>query len=398
MSADDEPPKSSTSEPAQVEAPAKSQSDTPIPPQDHAPNTDDRSALLTQARAFLASPQIQHQDDLAKRKFLMEKGLNPDEVDTLMHEFIPPVPPRYYPQPAPSNLPNLLLGLARLAAWLMGSSAFLFVIFSRLILPRLTQTSNARRSLQLHHLGLLERLNTSIKSLKATQNEAFSVLPKPTRPTEDPKYEDFHSLDELQLSADVPLEVPEYTLLRCAIEGLAAQEKKVETEELFEVLQQRYPWLKTDEGLQYRNSLWETLTTNPSFPLIDDGGHLVWTYQPPIIPLPQPSNDPLLSSLTSLKYALPPPRQPGDSVSSSAFQHTLQALTDFTGYITTQTYSLTSSSFRLPGMGLSPALSPQEEDIRKDIRALKGLVLNRRSFVTSPHRVESQSDMSNVPS
>ena len=32
------------------------------------------------------------------------------------------------------------------------------------------------------------------------------------------------------------------------------------------------------------------------------------------------------------------------------------------------------------GMG-SAALSPEEEDVRREIRALKGLVLNRRSFM-----------------
>ena len=34
-----------------------------------------------------------------------------------------------------------------------------------------------------------------------------------------------------------------------------------------------------------------------------------------------------------------------------------------------------------PGLGLGAPLAPEEEEVRRDIRALKGLVLNRRSFM-----------------
>lgn len=39
------------------------------------------------------------------------------------------IPPRTYPQPPPSNLPNLLLGLARLFSWVAGGSAALIFIY-----------------------------------------------------------------------------------------------------------------------------------------------------------------------------------------------------------------------------------------------------------------------------
>ena len=46
----------------------------------------DRAELLTRARTFLSSPQVQLQDSDAKRVFLAEKGLTPSEVDQLLRE------------------------------------------------------------------------------------------------------------------------------------------------------------------------------------------------------------------------------------------------------------------------------------------------------------------------
>ena len=55
----------------------------------------------------------------------------------------------------------------------------------------------------------------------------------------------------------------------------------------------------------------------------------------------------------------------------SRFQHTLNALTDLTGYIATRTYD----SFRRT---IEPGAAPGvEEEVKREIRALKGLVLNR---------------------
>ncbi len=64
---------------------------------------------------------------------------------------------------------------------------------------------------------------------------------------------------------------------------------------------------------------------------------------------------------------------------TNRFQHTLQALIDFTGYLTTKTYALASAMHRLPGTTPSPATATgiEEEEIRMEIKALKGLVLNR---------------------
>jgi hypothetical protein len=59
-------------------------------------------------------------------------------------------------------------------------------------------------------------------------------------------------------------------------------------------------------------------------------------------------------------------------------------LIDFTGYLTTKTYALASAMHRLPGITPSSATAIEEEEIRMEIKALKGLVLNRCVF-TIPH-------------
>ncbi|KAL5527163.1 hypothetical protein ACEPAG_5954 [Sanghuangporus baumii] len=351
--------------------------------------TEDRSALLNRARTFLRSPDVIHEDPTTKRRFLTDKGLKEDEIDGLMRELPlqpPPVPPRVYPQPPPSNLPRLLLGLTKILSWLTGGSAILIFIYYRFLLPRITHSALARRSLKQHQVSLLKRLNTSLAELKASQAETHAVLPAPSVSYEPKEFAELHDLEKLGIEKDAPIEVPEFTLLRCTIEALLAEGKKATKEELFALLEERFTWLKTDEGFAYQNSLWETLTTNPCFSETDENNRLVWTYTAPIAPDPTP----LLTSLTSLKSSFPPAR-----TEPSAIQRTLDTLADFTGYITTQTYQLAAGSMRLhAGHGYSTfgspsQLTPQQEQVKKEIRALKGLVLNRRTFAPTAVRPTS---------
>ena len=108
-----------------------------------------REHLLDRARSFLVSPQVQNQDLPSKRAFLREKGLSEVEIENLLHTLVraylvdrrqtlnissqplhpPSIPPRTYPQPPPSNLPVLLLGIVRLFSWLAGGSAALIFFY-----------------------------------------------------------------------------------------------------------------------------------------------------------------------------------------------------------------------------------------------------------------------------
>lgn len=87
--------------------------------------------------------------------------------------------------------------------------------------------------------------------------------------------------------------------------------------------------------------------------------------------------DALPTAASSLGSPTKPDQAPeGDPESGtqprSAAQHTLEALTDLTGYIAAQTYTYAGAS-----VGVGSAPSPEEEEVRREIRALKGLVLNR---------------------
>ena len=113
---------------------------------------------------------------------------------------------------------------------------------------------------------------------------------------------------------------------------------------------------------------------------------LVWTYTPPTPPSPVPPTA-LLSSLTSLHAALPIPASlPAGvtSVSSTSKQGAIQALRELTAFVTTRTYNLLGTGpMRFLGVGSrvnGTTEETPEEEIKKEIRALKSLVLNRRTF------------------
>lgn len=107
----------------------------------------------------------------------------------------------------------------------------------------------------MHQSSLLKRLNESLLSLKTTQAETYKVLPSPPLFREAPKYVGYHDLDSLKIQSESPIEVPAFSLLRCTFEDPAFKEKKMRTEDLFSMLEERYAWLKTEDGLQYEVSL-----------------------------------------------------------------------------------------------------------------------------------------------
>ena len=79
-------PEATTSNPGEIHPSAalpQSAPETQTPVVDQ-----DRSELLTRARSFLTSPQVQNQDAFAKYTFLAEKGLNDDEIKSLLHTLV----------------------------------------------------------------------------------------------------------------------------------------------------------------------------------------------------------------------------------------------------------------------------------------------------------------------
>lgn len=47
-----------------------------------------RGELLVQARSFLTSPQVVHEDTHVKRRFLLEKGLTELEISNLIEDLV----------------------------------------------------------------------------------------------------------------------------------------------------------------------------------------------------------------------------------------------------------------------------------------------------------------------
>ncbi|KZT29250.1 hypothetical protein NEOLEDRAFT_1145036 [Neolentinus lepideus HHB14362 ss-1] len=329
----------------------------------------DRSELLNRARTFLRSPQVSDEDIWAKRKFLTEKGLTEPEIDGLLRELppraqVPQVPPRTYPQPPPSRLPDLLAGIIRITGWIAGASALLLLVYYRFILPRLARSYDARCRLVRHQKGLVARLNASLAGLKDAQEEAYADLPRPDPFEEPPEYRVCRSVDDVLAVCED--EVPEYTLLRCALGEFAAEGTEASTSALFERLRSKIPSLDTPEGLAYQERLWRTLTSSSPF-TPSDLSHpesCTWTYTPP----PPRAPSALAATLSALHSALPEPAQ------TPRYQHTQQALADFTGYLTTHAYAsatfLQGSDYGFSETG--------EDEVKREIRALKGLVLNRQ--------------------
>lgn len=370
-----------------------------------------RSELIAKARTFLSTPHIRSQDDTSKHAFLVDKGLTQDEIHSLLREIPPPVPPRTYPQLPPSNLPNMFIGMARIFTWLTGTSAFVLLIYYRFLLPRISQTYHARRALRAHQSGLMLRLNKSLTTFKEKQAECFVNLPKPMLYKEEPKYADCHSLDDIlacrrkaDIDDDDAGDTSNVSILRSAIEELARSKESTEgisTGDLFNYLEAKLPWLKGEQGAECQNDLWQTLnesllftSTSPSTTIssIPEPSGLLWTYVPPPISPPPP----MIVALDNLQAALPrkaPVPPLSQTVPLRPAQRTLQALADFTGYIATQTYSY---GIHMRGIGAPTTNNTDVDEIRREIRALKGLVLNRRSFFPSMGTPRAPSEPSNL--
>ncbi|KAF5393005.1 hypothetical protein D9757_001316 [Collybiopsis confluens] len=343
----------------------------------------DRSELISRARIFLSSPQIQNQDIFAKRAFLLEKGLNEYEIEQILREMSPSTNLSSTP---PSGLLTMLIGLARLFVWISGGSAALLLLYHRYVLPRIIRTAEARRSLKSHQVGLLLKLNASLKSFKEVQTDSYAVLPQPNPHKEPASFAGCHGLmDVLKEAETQKLElrkVPHSTLLRCAWEDYRklpdCANLNPRTEELFQVLESRIPWLVSDEGIAFEHSLWDTLSTTSAFEgtVSQDSPE---NFPPPVrwayIPPKPTQTTPFISSLESLSRVTstytPTP--------TSSYQPTLQTMSEFTGYISSNLYT----PYRpppLPGT-VSPSTGDISDGLKKEIRALKGLALNRRSFM-----------------
>lgn len=342
------------------------------PPVNTEPTSPPEAAVVDQARTFLASPLIADQPVQAKRQFLLEKGLAENQVELLLRQVPPSLPPPTYPQPAPSSLPTLLLGIFRLFSYAMGASAAVPLFYYRFLFPRIVQTSQARLSLKVHQSQLLRKLHEGLVSLKEQQVQSFAVLPKPIPFKEAEHLSQCQSVAQLRDTLESKNSnswrdhVPVVTFLRCAISDVSKQigQDEVPTEAIFECLETQIGPVETT----LKESLWDTLNQSPLFRSVsvENADLPNWAYEAP----PPPEPTPLSHSADALLAALP---KKSEGLPGSPSERLMASLSTLTGYLSTAIYAAPRS--------IAPG--GMEDEIRKEIRALKGLSLNRKSFVTS---------------
>lgn len=249
----------------------------------------------------------------------------------------------------------------------------------RYLLPRVMHSTEARLSLVAHQKSLLKKLYSTASEVRKTQTETLKTLPPASAPQEDLRYTKCSSIQEVQAiepdSKELP---PPFTLLRITFSTSEGAEAGLPTETIFQSLENQLPWLKeSEEGLAYQSELWKCLSTHPHFHAEPDmlSPDTKWSYAVPTAAPPAPLNS-ALTALRTTMGTLP-------TLDPNTFTPLLLAVSGLTGYITTQTYSLPLS---MSSSSSSSRLAPELEEVKKEIRALKGLVLNRRSFMSTPAR------------
>ena len=246
-------------------------------------SVSNRSELLDKARHFLTSHQVIHQDHESKRRFLTDKGLTDGEIQLLLREMVRRVvssaqsftqvvlssqalatPTRAAPHvPRPTSVPparpscghlqaafvdhrglhSPALHLLRASAPSSPSHSLTGPSLQRFLLPRLTQSALARRSLKAHQSDLFTKLTESLRDLRDEQTVAYADLPRPD-PWEEPADPWGECKDLRDIVAAVAAQpehqpratVPHVTLLRCALADLAVQGKPSTADEIFHAL------------------------------------------------------------------------------------------------------------------------------------------------------------------
>jgi hypothetical protein len=105
------------------------------------------------------------------------------------------------------------------------------------VLPRLTRSALARRSLKAHQGDLLAKLTASLRDFKEAQKGAYVDLPHPDPWQEVAPWGECKALADIVAVAEGgQAHVPHVTLLRCALADLAAQNKPSTAEDVFQMI------------------------------------------------------------------------------------------------------------------------------------------------------------------
>ena len=99
------------------------------------------------------------------------------------------------------------------------------------------------------------KLTESLQALKEEQAETFAILPRPQPYKEDVRFEACRSLEGVLAITDNVESISHLTLLRCTLEELSAKNKPATSEAVFDELEEKVPWMKTDEGMKFAVSI-----------------------------------------------------------------------------------------------------------------------------------------------
>ncbi|GJJ07533.1 hypothetical protein Clacol_001735 [Clathrus columnatus] len=339
-----------------------------------------RTLLIEQARTFLQSPTVSHENENAQKNFLLDKGLTEREINDLFQEMsrkrLPPIPPRTYPQPPPSNLPLYLTLLLRIATWTLG---IVGVISLKFLLPRIIRSFIARHQLVLHQYDLMTRLKDQMQTLKDEQCTTFKTL-QPTSQT----------LEEIPVDSQGTPSLSIDAILSIFFQSHPTQFFTVD--EIIERLESSFPnWLQAQDKKELevnfslpssfihtinnhhmkKQTIRHELTTSTSYFEVSEHDPTAWSLSQDLQSNPPPSNP--ISSLDKLRDTIKTGYR-----TKNLYQYAFKSLTDFTAFLSRETfqfYTVDTTAFRR-NFG-DTNLSPIQDEVRREIRALKGLVLNR---------------------
>ena len=97
----------------------------------------------------------------------------------------------------------------------------------------------------------MEKLTSSLKTLKATQAETFSVLPQPPPFRVPTNYKNCQSLDDVVAVAGDSHDIPHIPLLQHAMAELSSQKARPTAEAIFQLLESKFSWFQTEEGAEF---------------------------------------------------------------------------------------------------------------------------------------------------
>jgi len=253
-----------------------------------------------------------------------------------------------------------------------GSAALVYHIA---ILPRLIKTLQARHSQKLAQLERLSKLATSASNLENHGLDTAQTVEAQSN-WEPKSIEGYKSRDGDKTCRD---------LVRSILHS--SGESQLSAEDIISKAKEAFPESGDDPDLErcIRRELSQTRFFSRSVPEYDSADPDAEPKPSPVYSMISPRTqeenlDSAMGRLDTVTFAHKELLSESSPIASSAAQKTLQSLTELTALISGEMYSLPSGfrgSFASLNNRPQTTLGPAEEEVRRELRSLKGLLLNR---------------------